>query len=161
MKITDKIRIKLIKALIKADCGFTYTGIINGVPVQFYCQRSTGKYLLGMKKDSIYYWEPGQDGWIAYAAKDLPWGEKVKKSMFNVKSDSDDEYMIFPEEPVEVSFIDWVVGVGGFFGMGLFMDHAPVKQDEIETESTAVVEDSVNDEVNQVETVSEEKNEEV
>lgn len=132
MKITDKIKLKIIKALIKADYGFTYTGVINGVPVQFYCQQDTGKYLLGMKTDFTYYWEPGPNGWIAYGRNDLPWGQDVKKSIVTGNPEDDAEYISFPAEPVVIPFIDWINGVGESFGMGLFKSHVKeVSSEEI------------------------------
>lgn len=98
MKLFDNLRKRMVQKLIRPEDGYTYTGMVNGEPIKFYYQEDTGKYLVGMRKETMYYHEPTLTGWSSYASKYLPWGETRNGCDYH-------------QEPKEIDFRSWMYGI--------------------------------------------------
>ena len=98
MKLFDNLRQRLVRKLIRPEDGYTYTGFQGGEPIKFYYQEDTGKYLVGLRSDTMYYAEPTLTGWSLCSSRYLPWGNTV------------DGYT-YPQEPKEVEFRQWMHGI--------------------------------------------------
>ena len=109
-KLFNKIRSKLVKKLIRPDDGYTYTGLSEGEPLKFYFQEDTGKYLVGRRCDNWYYFELKLDGWHSYASRYLPWGQTVKKCVWNSVTKEMDDHT-YNQEPKEIDFQKWLYGI--------------------------------------------------
>jgi hypothetical protein len=94
MKIIEKIRKSIVKALIRERDGYTFTGFSEGEPLKFYKQRKTGRYFVGMRGGTFYYAEPSLSGWCLHMSRHLDWSDER-----------------FGGEPVEVDFQDWMHGI--------------------------------------------------
>jgi|GEM_PF-5976355 len=100
MKLFNNLRQRIVRKLIRPEDGYTYTGFQGGEPIRFYHQEDTGKYLVGLRCDTMYYAEPTLTGWSLCSSRYLPWGETV------------DNYT-YPQEPKEVEFQRWMHGILG------------------------------------------------
>lgn len=98
MKVFDGLRQRIVRKLIRPEDGYTYTGFQGGEPVRFYHQEDTGKYLVGLRCDTMYYAEPTLTGWSLSSSRYLPWGETVG------------DYT-YPQEPKEIDFQRWMHGI--------------------------------------------------
>jgi hypothetical protein len=87
-----------VRKLIRPEDGYTYTGFQGGEPIRFYHQEDTGKYLVGLRSDTMYYAEPTLTGWSLCSSRYLPWGKTV-------------EGYTYPQEPKEVEFREWMYGI--------------------------------------------------
>lgn len=109
-KLINKLRLKLVKKLLRPDDGYTYTGFSEGEPIKFYYQEDTGKYLVGKRSDNWYYFELRLNGWHSYASRYLPWGQTVKKCVFNCTTKEMDDHT-YHQEPKEIDFQEWLYGI--------------------------------------------------
>ena len=98
MSIFNNLRKHIVHKLLRPEDGYTYTGFSEEEPIKFYYQEDTGKYLLGKRSGTIYYFEPTLTGWHDTSSKHLPWGKIV------------DGYT-FSYEPKEVDFQRWIYGI--------------------------------------------------
>lgn len=98
MGLFNNLRKRIVYKLLRPEDGYVYTGLCGGEPVKFYHQEDTGKYLLGMRSDTMYYYEPTLTGWNAVSSKYLPWGQTVDGYTYN-------------QEPKEIDFQRWIHGV--------------------------------------------------
>jgi hypothetical protein len=70
--------------------------------LKFYYCESEDKYLVGQRVDRKYYGEVGKTGLYFCMSRHLPWGETIKDILGK-------EY-IYPSEPKEIPFFEWLVG---------------------------------------------------
>lgn len=98
MSLLNNLRKRLVRKLLRPEDGYTYTGFREGKPIKFYYQESTGKYLMGMRSDTMYYFEPTLTGWSAASSKYLPWGMTYNGHTY-------------PTEPKKIDFQRWVHGI--------------------------------------------------
>lgn len=98
MKLFDNLRKRIVQKLIRPEDGYTYTGFSEGEPLKFYYQSDTGKFLIGKRRDTWYYFKPTLTGWHSHASKYLPWGETRNGHTYN-------------QEPKEIDFQKWMYGV--------------------------------------------------
>ena len=98
MGLFNNLRKSLIRKLLRPEDGYTYTGLHGGVPIQFYYQEDTDRYLLGMRNYTMYYYEPTLTGWSAVSSKYLPWGQTVDGYTYN-------------QEPKKIDFQRWIFGI--------------------------------------------------
>lgn len=106
----NNIRIKLVKKLLRPNDGYTYTGFSEGAPLKFYYQEDTGNYLLGLRTDTMYYFQPTLTSWSSYSSRYLPWGETVEKCAFNPVTNKMEDHT-YPQEPKEIDFKKWIFGI--------------------------------------------------
>lgn len=98
MKAFNNLRQYIVRKLIRPEDGYTYTGFQGGEPIKFYYQEDTGKYLVGLRSDTMYYAEPTLTGWSLCSSRYLPWGETI-------------DGCTYPQEPKEVEFQEWMHGI--------------------------------------------------
>ena len=98
MGIFNDLRKNIVQKLIRPEDGYTFTGFNEGQPIKFYYQKNTNKYLIGMRSDNWYYFEPTLTGWGSYASKYLPWGQTVNDYTYD-------------QEPEEIDFKQWIFGI--------------------------------------------------
>lgn len=98
MSIFNNLRKHIVHKLLRPEDGYTYTGFSGEEPIKFYYQEDTGKYLLGKRSDTMYYFEPTLTGWIGISSKHIPWGKTVNGYTFSY-------------EPKEIDFQRWIYGI--------------------------------------------------
>ena len=98
MELFNNLRQRIVRKLIRPEDGYTYTGFQGGEPIRFYYQGDTGRYLVGLRSDTMYYAEPTLTGWSLCSSRYLPWGETI-------------EGYTYPQEPKEVEFREWMYGI--------------------------------------------------
>jgi hypothetical protein len=104
----NKIRKFLVKKLIHSEDGYTFTGFSGTEPIKFYYQEDTGKYLIGNRCETMYYFEPTLSGWSSYSSRYLPWGQTVERWNPATKKI---ESFTYNEEPHEIKFSTWRYGI--------------------------------------------------
>lgn len=98
MSLLNNLRKHIVHKLIRPEDGYTYTGFSEEEPIKFYYQEGTGKYFLGKRRDTMYYFEPTLTGWSGISSKHIPWGKTVNG-------------YTFPYEPREIDFQRWIYGI--------------------------------------------------
>lgn len=98
MNLFNNLRKRIVHKLLRSEDGYTYTGLHGGMPIKFYYQYDTNRYLLGMHNDTMYYYEPTLTGWSAVSSRCLPWGQTVDGHTYN-------------QEPQEINFQRWIFGI--------------------------------------------------
>ena len=104
----EKIRKNLVNKLIRPEDGYTFTGFSGPEPIKFYYQEDTGKYLIGSRCETMYYFEPTLSGWSSYSSRYLPWGQTVE--VWNPGTRKVEPYT-YKEEPHEIDFDHWRYGI--------------------------------------------------
>lgn len=106
----NNLRKSIIQKLMRPEDGYIASGYSEGQPLKLYYQASTGKYLIGKRSDSWYYFEFLINGLSSYASRYLPWGQTVEKCIYNPMT-KEMEAHTYGSEPYEVNLKTWLNGI--------------------------------------------------